>query len=203
MYQTTQTDPLMRQRWAGVMSPQPEAEAARTLWRGTLLHTTPEGREESFAIGPDGFVWSYGTGNGAGESAQGAGRLIGTGLPAQVFSVGQSGNGPLVVLGGDGACLRHVHEAGTGARWSAPRDVVLPIAAAGVQIERILSQDWGMELHFAVLLRMTDVTGRVSAFLWDALWTGETLAFAPAPVEWDSGNAFWLHRLANEGVVLS
>lgn len=200
MYQSTQPVQHARQPWYGVRTSRKGDYPVSSMWKGTVLQVTPDGREESFAIGPDGYVWSYQTG----QTGSGAGRLLGTGLQADAFAVGRAGNGRLVVLAAQDDVLRFVVEAGVGAsRWSAPREARLPVSGDAMRIERIFAQPAGSQLFFAMLVRMADAQGRELCFLWDATWDGEGLAFSDTPVDWARGNVFWLERLAEEGIAIN
>ena len=197
MYQSPQPVQSPRQPWGGPRATQPASYPVPTMWKGTVIQVTPEGYDESFAVGPDGFVWSYQTQH----REQGAGRLTSTGLQAETFGVGRAGDGQLVVVAAEGAVLRLVAEAGDGRnRWSAPREVRFPFAGEGVRIEKVLTQAWAGQLYFAIVVRVVGADGRDLCFLWDATWDGDALEFAETPVDWTHGNAFWLEQLAHEGI---
>jgi len=201
MYAATQPALSDRQPWNGVRTSRTSDYPAASMWRGTVLQVTPQGYEESFAIGPDGYVWSYQTGQTAGP---GAGRLLGTGLEADAFAVGRARDGQLVVLAAEDDTLRFVVEVGEGAsRWSEPREARLPVRGNAMRIERVFAEPWGGELYFAMLVRMADANGRELCFLWDATWNGQSLVFSRAPVDWAHGNVFWLERMAEEGIAIN
>ncbi|MEP6826238.1 MAG: hypothetical protein ABI919_15645, partial [Ramlibacter sp.] len=137
MYAATQPAQSNRQHWNGVRTSKTSDYPVASMWKGTILQVTPLGYEESFAIGPDGFVWSYQTG----QTAPGAGRLLGTGLEADAFAVGRSRDGQLVVLAAEDETLRFVVEVGEGAsRWSEPSEARLPFRGTAVRIERVFAE---------------------------------------------------------------
>lgn len=186
------------QPWVGVRAPQPDAYPVKTMWKGTVLQPRIDGAEESFAIGPDGFVWSY----VKSHDGQSAGRLISTGLQANVFAVGRGSDGRLLVVGADGLHLRFVTETGepSGSRWSAPTAVAFPMNRNGMEIARIFTQMRGGKLFVGLLVSVVEADGTEHCCLWDGLWTEGLLALAPTPVDWAKGNAFWLARMAEEGI---
>lgn len=189
-----------RQAWDGVRTSVPgDDPAARPMWKGTLIYSAPGGREECFAVGPDGFIWSYGM-NQAGAD----GRLISTGLAGEVFDVGHGGDGRLFVAVGRDAILEYVAETGgPDPRWTAPRKVVFQASGAELLIEKVMAHHHAGNLFVGVVLKVVEPDGAEHCCLWDGVWSGSALVLANAPVDWSRGNTFWLQRIADEGIRLS
>lgn len=152
------------------------AVPAAAMWRHTVLIEAADGREESFSIGPDGYVWCF----EVAADGHGAGRLISTGLRARVFAVGRDGTGALVVVAADDhgvQCVTETASAGP-ARWTAPRDVTGPgLVPAGV--ERIVTLTHDGRLFVAFLLRQADERGDPTLRILDSVWSGGALVVRP------------------------
>ena len=184
-----------QQPWNGFRLSQPDASPVRGMWKHTTLVTNTDGNRECFAIGPDGFVWSYETG----DEVQGAGRLISTGVSGSVFGLGVTGAGLLVVLAVQGNELSFVMETyDANKRWSDPVTVAFPGAPSGLMVEKVITQTRGDNLFIGFLVRLQDSRGDMARCLWEAVWASDAPVLARAPVALACGHAFWLDQLANE-----
>lgn len=171
------------------------AYPVKSMWQGTVLETNSEGIEECFAIGPDGYIWSYETGT----PGQPAGRLISTGLKGKAFALGKAGDGSLVVFAIHGRNLRFVHEMGEGKqRWSAPHEVVFPDLPGAMRVTKVVTQSRATNLFVCMLVRHLHVDGTESTRMWDAVWVGNGLVLAQTPAELGKGNSFWMDLLGPE-----
>ncbi len=187
------------QPWIGARTPQPDAYAGKSMWRGTVVLEQPGGPDESFAIGPDGFVWHC----EFTRDGECSGRLRSTGLQGELFAVGRTGTGQRLVVAAGGGVLCHVaHMQGAdGAHgWSAPVEAALPRGMDTV--ERLVTQTHFGHLFVGMVLRTASADGAHHHCFWDAMWTDGTLVIAHSPVDAKRGNVVWLERLAQEGIVL-
>lgn len=189
-----------RQAWEGFRTSVPgDDSATRRMWKGTVLYSAPGGREECFAIGPDGYIWSY-----AVHEAGADGRLISTGVCGEAFGVGHRGDGRLFVAAGRHATLEYATETGgPQPRWTSPRQVVFQANGADLTIEKIMTHHHAGNLFVGVVLKVVEIDGTEHCCLWDGIWSGGSLVLANAPVDWARGNTFWLQRIADEGILLS
>jgi len=184
------------QAWGGFREPQADAYPVKSMWKGTMLVTNADGNQECFAIGPDGYVWSYETG----AEGQGAGRLVSTGVEAGAFGLGVTGGGLMVVLAVGGGVLRCVMETYDAAqRWSAPVDVVFPAQRDHIDVEKVITQTRGDNLFIGFIVKVTDDYGTVTRRLWEAVWAGTHPVLAAAPVALACGHAFWTNQLEVNG----
>ncbi len=183
------------QAWGGFREPQADYPV-KSMWKGTMLVTNADGNQECFAIGPDGYVWSYETG----AEGQGAGRLVSTGVEAGVFGLGVTGGGLLVVLAVESGVLRCVMETYDAAqRWSEPVQVEFPVRRDRIVVEKVITQTRGDNLFIGFIVCVTDDYGTVSRRLWEAVWAGTRPVLAAAPVAMACGQAFWTDQLDANG----
>ena len=197
---TNNADRSLHQVWGGFRAPQPGAYPVKSMWKDTVLVTNADGNEECFAIGPDGYVWSYETG----RPGQSAGRLISTGLQASAFGLGVTGPGLLVVLAVEGNMLRCVMETYDAAhRWSAPLSVAFPGQELAPDVEKVITQTRGENLFIGFIIRLRNGDGSVSRYLWEAVWAGTGPVLATAPVTLARGHAFWQDQLASPGMEMN
>lgn len=188
------------QAWGGFRSPQADTYPVKSMWKGTVLVTNADGNRECFAIGPDGFIWSYETG-GDGQSA---GRLVSTGLSGDVFGLGVTGGGLMVVLAVEGDELRCVMETYDKAqRWSEPVSLFFPGAADGLHVEKVITQTRGDNLFLGFIVLQQLANGSTVRRLWEAVWAGTQPVLAAAPVAMACGHAFWLDQLNVEEAVVN
>jgi hypothetical protein len=184
------------QPWNGFRMSQPDASPVRGMWKHTVLVTNTDGNRECFAIGPDGFVWSYETG----DEGQGAGRLISTGLSGSVFGLGVTGSGLLVVLAVEGnelSCVMETYDANQ--RWSDPVTVAFAGTPPGFMVEKVITQTRGDNLFIGFVVWTEGASGEMVRCLWEAVWAAQAPVLARAPVALACGHAFWLDQLAGEG----
>lgn len=184
------------QPWNGFRMSQPDASPVRGMWKHTTLVTNTDGNRECFAIGPDGFVWSYETGN----DGQGAGRLISTGLSGSIFGLGVTGSGLLVVLAVEGnelSCVMETYDADK--RWSDAVTVTFPGEPSGMVVEKVITQTRGDNLFIGFVVRLPDGRGEMVRCLWEAVWASEAPVLGRAPVALACGHAFWLDQLGADG----
>ncbi len=188
------------QAWGGFREPQDGAYPVKSMWKGTVLVTNADGNQECFAIGPDGYVWSYETG----VEGQGAGRLVSTGVEGDTFGLGVTGGGLLVVLAVGGGVLRCAMETyDVAQRWSEPVDVIFPARNDRVQVEKVITQTRGDNLFIGFIVRVTDESGVDTLRLWEAVWAGTRPVLAAAPVAMACGHAFWTDQLDGHGDSMS
>lgn len=164
------------------------------MWRHTLLIELKGGRQESFSIGPDGYVWSYEVAAPGG----GAGRLISTDLRGHVFAVGRCGNGALMVVAADAQGVACVVETGDPERrWSDPRPVGAP-ELTRASIERIYTLTRDSTLFVAFVLRQQEAVHGATYRLVDAIWSGGSLVVCDEATTASRRPAFWFDTLTNE-----
>jgi len=188
------------QAWGGFRSPQTDAYPVKSMWKDTVLVTNADGHRECFAIGPDGFIWSFETGD-AGHSA---GRLVSTGLSGNTFGLGVASGGLLVVLAVEAnklSCVMETYEASQ--RWSTPVGLSFPGQSDGMMVEKVITQTRGdnLFLGFIVLQQLAD--GTTVRRLWEAVWAGTQPVLAAAPVAMACGHAFWLDKLNVEEALVN
>ncbi len=138
-----------------------EASAHPVRWNGTLV-LQADGREESFAIGPDGCVWNL---SRASQNQQDPGQLLPTGLKATSFAASLDAQDRLVVLAAHGQQLcaavqvqrisdspaqhwRTTHCS----KFSSPVRLGIPLLPTGSSIVRVLCEGEGEQLHVGVLV---------------------------------------------------
>ncbi len=148
------------------------------MWHSTVVLKTPQGMEEAFSIGPDGYVWHYLVGR---YQATG-GRLFSTGLKASVFNVTHLADGRRMVIAADLLSLHFcVEEApGTG-RWSAAQDVPFNTLRGTMSIEKIMLQTKGQQLLIGVVTQRASEMGYRLLELWDGVWSNDRPVFCKAP----------------------
>ncbi|MBC7435728.1 MAG: hypothetical protein H7332_06620, partial [Bdellovibrionales bacterium] len=192
MQTATNLRDISQQPWNGFRTSQVDASPVRGMWKHTTLVTNAEGNRECFAIGPDGFVWSYETG----DEGQGAGRLISTGLSGEIFGLGVTGAGLLVVLAVKGTQLSCVMETyDPEQRWSDAVTVSFAGASASMEVEKIITQTRGTNLFIGFVVRLPGTLDVMVRCLWEAVWAGQGPVLARAPVSLASGYAFWQDQL--------
>lgn len=171
------------------------------VWRGLTVSRNVQGQDEAFAIGPDGYVWSYLT-SAAGHSA---GRLISTGLEASSFALAKLARNRKLVIGVQGATLSWVVETGEPQpRWHAPVNV----AFAGLQGAQSISQVHTLERDDEVLVGILAQYPRGTKLgigqFWVGKWTGDSLYFMDTPVSLNGqdpiGNEFLFGGLTTTNV---
>jgi hypothetical protein len=180
------------QAWGGFRSVQPDVWPTRGMWKDTVLVTNSEGRTECFAIGPDGFVWSF----EMGDADHGTGRLVSTGLSGATFSLGVAGDGLLVVLAAEGnkvSCAMEMYE--DSQRWSAPVAIDFPGQPEGMTVDKVITQTRGDNLFIGFIMSQQMADGSTQRRLWEAVWAGTRPVLAAGPVAMACGHAFWLDKL--------
>ncbi len=181
------------QAWGGFREPQADAYPVKSMWKGTTLVTNGEGNRECFAIGPDGYVWSY----EIGTAEQSAGRLVSTGLAGDAFGLGVTGGGMLVAMATEGNLLRCVMELyDAEQRWSAPLEIAFPAHAEETVVEKVITQTRGDNLFIGFIVCQLADDGTMSRRLWEAVWAGTRPVLAAAPVSLACGQAFWANHLS-------
>jgi hypothetical protein len=185
------------QAWGGFRTTSPDAYPGSGMWKDTVLVTNAEGAEECFAIGPDGYVWSYEIGGAAGE---GAGRLVSTGVSGECFGLGVIAGGLFAVLAMNGPALQFTLETYEGAdRWAPPAELSFPARGSQFTVERIITQSRGDNLFLGFIVREPDARGVEQRLLWEAVWAGDRPVLASAPVALACGHAFWGSQLSSGG----
>ncbi|TWO68241.1 hypothetical protein FN976_23500 [Caenimonas sedimenti] len=177
--------------WNGLRALPPAVVPAAVMWRQTVLIEAPDGRDESFSIGPDGYVWSY----QIPSLGQGAGRLISTGLRARVFAVGRARAGMVVIAANEEGVQWVSESAGGGQRWCAPTAIDAPGLAAGTRIVRIATLGDEGHLFVGFLLRHVDATGQAHTRIMDGLWSDDALLMRNEPLHSGELLNFWIQSL--------
>ncbi len=199
-------------------APVADKTPASRMWSGLTVSRNAQGQDEAFAIGPDGYVWSYIT-SPAGHTA---GRLISTGLEASSFALAKLARHRKLVIGVQGASLSWVAETGEAQpRWHAP----VQVGFAGLEDAQKISQVHTLERDDEVLVgvlvhyvpgsqrddgkrgaqRNVKLSAKQDApQFWVAKWTGDNLYFMDNPVALDGsspiGNEFLFSGLATTNV---
>ncbi len=188
-----------RQLWAGFRSSPVDKVPAKPLWKNTVLVNNSKGKQESFSIGSDGFIWSYDTGN----AIKRAGRLVSTGLQGTSFAVGMAGNGVLVVVATDGLALRYTVESddakATGARWTAPRIAALTTGLDALCLEKVFTKTEDGNLFVGVTACYTDAKGQLLRQFWHGVWAGKELICGHHPMGHHYVNEFWFETFCANG----
>lgn len=178
---------------------QPAPYGKASLWRETVMANLLGGQQEAFSIGPDGYVWSYTVNAEDGRT----GRLMSTGLAANTFTLGRSGDGLAVVIAAEGSTLRYVAETGSSSpRWSAPCVTSFPGEHDALAIEQILVQTLNGNLFLGLLTRHRAPNGTDCYRFWDAVWAGGGFVFCHKPAELDHGYNIWMDELASKPIPL-
>lgn len=151
---------LQAHDWAATAQKTSHTQPVR--WNGTLVLES-DGREESFAIGPDGCVWNLS--RPAKSDRQTSSELLPTGLKATSFAASLDAHDRLVVLAAHGQQLHAViqkqcipspalnHWRTTHcSKFSEPFRLELPPLPAGSTIVRVLCEGEGSQLHVGVLV---------------------------------------------------
>ncbi len=185
------------QAWGGFRTTSPDAYPGSGMWKDTVLVTNAEGCEECFAIGPDGYVWSYEVG---GTGGAGAGRLVSTGVTGDCFGLGVMSGGLLAVLAVNGCELQFTMETYDATqRWSEPVELAFAGRDGSFSVERIITQTRGDNLFIGFVVHEPDARGEMQHLLWEAVWAGDRPVLASAPVAIACGHAFWGSQLASGG----
>ncbi len=136
------------------------------LWRCLTLSRNAQGQDEAFAIGPDGYVWSYLT-SSVGHTT---GRLISTGLEASGFATAKLANNRKLVIGMQGANFLCVTETGQAQpRWSAP----VKVNFDGLRGARSISQVHALERGDEVLIGVLVHYARGGKLGMSQFWVGK------------------------------
>jgi hypothetical protein len=196
-------DPHYAQSGDDVTTQAPVADTASAsrVWRGLTVSRNAQGQSEAFAIGPDGYVWSYLT-SPAGHTA---GRLISTGLEARSFALAKLARNRKLVIGAQGASLSWVTETGEAQpRWYEPVKVDFE-GLEGVQsISQVHTLERDDEVLVGVLAHYARGTRREKLKFWVGKWTGDSLYFMDNPISLDGsdpiGNEFLFDGMATANV---
>jgi hypothetical protein len=153
--------------------------ASSCVWRGLTVSRNAQGQAEAFALGPDGFVWSYLT-NPAGYTE---GRLISTGLEAHSFAVAKLARHRKLVVGVQGTTLSWVTETGESQpRWHEPAAVKFDGLQGAQSISQVHALERDDEVLIGVLVHYPRGTKLGVTQFWVSKWTGDNLYFMDTPV---------------------
>lgn len=162
------------------------------VWTAMTVARNALGHHEAFAIGPDGYVWSYLTNLGGNSEAQAAqpaesqpdGRLVSTGLAAQRFVLAKLARGRTLVVGALGAALEFVQETGESEpRWHAPVAIPFEGLTDAVAIEGLHALERDDDVLIGVLARYASRKGPDAHHFWVGKWTGQGVFFRSIPVD--------------------
>ncbi len=162
------------------------------VWTAMTVARNALGYDEAFAIGPDGYVWSYLTNVGGNSGAQPTqpaesppdGRLISTGLAAQRFVLAKLAQGRTLLVGALGTALEFVQETGEPEpRWHAPVAIVFEGLADAVAIEGLHALERDDDVLIGVLARYASRRGPDAHHFWVGKWTGQGVFFRSTPVD--------------------
>ena len=176
-------------------APPPRAAHGPSIWKELTINRNADAQDEAFAIGPDGFVWSYLL-----DANQGAaGRLVSTGLTATHFALINPENGPRVLVAVDNNKLCFMQESlELGQFWRCAQAVTF----TGLKDAQTISELHSITVNGHALIGVLAVhhtpSGLDAYRFWVAKWTGQNLQFRSSPVALDGtdplGNQFLLHR---------
>jgi hypothetical protein len=156
------------------------AEGGGSLWRKTMVLSNAKGEDEAFSIGPDGFVWHYVMGQGR----VGAGRLLCTGLAAEVFSAAALPNGRRLLMGAQGlsvtCCMEQ--DAAMGGGWSSPKPASLQLDRRAETIERLGIRPMATRVWLEVVTTRAGEGGAAVRELWQGAWLDDHAVFASQPI---------------------
>lgn len=185
------------QLWAGFRNPVMYKRPAKPIWKDTVIAINARGNEESFSIGPDGFVWSYEIGN----DKRKAGRLVSTGLQATSFAVSSAANGSLVVVAVDGLALRTTLENKRGAdhRWAAPKLASIPMGPDALYLDKVFTKNEDGNLFVGVTVCYTNAQGQMMRKFWHGVWAGRELICGHHPMHYYYVNEFWFETFCASG----
>jgi hypothetical protein len=199
-------DPQYSDSGDGVITQAPTAykPSASRLWCGLTVSRNAQGQDEAFAIGPDGYVWSYLT-SPAGHTT---GRLISTGLQAHSFALAKLARHRKLLIGAQGASLSWVVETGEAQpRWHEPVSVSFEGLQSAQSISQVHALERDDEILVGVLAHYALGAKRNIAKFWVGKWTGDNLYFMDNPVSLDGsdpiGNEFLYGGLATASVLQS
>jgi hypothetical protein len=153
----------------------PQHGNGANLWRQTVVISDAFGNSEAFSLGPDGEVWRY----QMGRDAASGGRLLSTGLSADVFGAAELPDGRLLVLAAKGNLLRHIIEQPGHQGWSDPQYAPLPLGS-DTRVERIDFYKRGGQLHVELTTSTNSNTERPAMQLWLGNWGRDGPVFEQA-----------------------
>jgi hypothetical protein len=164
---------------AGFITRASAPERAKSIWTATALLRRGPHKQEAYAVGPDGFVWSHETTH----EGQATGRLISTGLKAHRFAVGLLPNRRALVVGVQGNTACYVLETGsTAPRWEHPSPLVCAGLRKATELVEVHTLEREGELLIGFLARRERIFGPDSYQFWVGAWTGDNVEFRRAPV---------------------
>jgi hypothetical protein len=156
------------------------ADGGGSLWRKTMVLSNAQGQDEAFSIGPDGYVWHYVMGQGR----VGAGRLLSTGLAANVFTAAALPDGRRLLMGAQGlevsCCAEQPRELGGG--WATPQRASLRLDPRTEAIERVSVRPMTTRIWLEVVTTRAGADGASVRELWQGAWRDERAVFASQPI---------------------
>ena len=174
--------------------PQQSSAYAPPVWKGLTICHNRDGCDEAFAIGPDGYVWSYLTDAENGRS----GRLLCTGLEGLHFVLVTPTAGCRLLFAAGSSTLRMaIESSGSEPRWQKSQ----PVAFSGLQNAVAIAELHTLELNGHALIGVLAVHqnhGDLDSYhFWVAKWTGEQLQWRKTPVVLDGSDTLGNHFIMN------
>ena len=149
------------------------------MWRGTVLSLNDRGYEDAYAIGLDGYVWTYQIDGATGRT----GRLICTWLKASTFALATLPGGRALLVGGDNGTLYYVQENGSSnIWWTRPVAVSLPVGVLqSLGISNIIARWVKGVLYVVVDTRHQGMGGELVVQSWESIWECRDMTVVPSP----------------------
>ena len=173
---------------------------AKPLWKDAQLATNAQGREESFSIGLDGYIWSYETAT----AKRKAGRLRSTGLQATAFAVGKAPDGNLVVVAVDGLVLRYSVEEGDASssnRWAVIGTADPKLKPNALCMEKVFCKSDDGNLFFGLTACYAADSGQMTRDFCHGVWAGKQLICGHHPMHHQYVNEFWFDTFCANGLL--
>jgi hypothetical protein len=161
------------------VSPSVAKTTGLPMWKGTVLARNAKGYEDAYAIGLDGYVWTYRIDGVTGQT----GRLMCTWLKAHTFALASSSSGRALLVGGRNCTLSYVQELGdSNIWWTRPVTVDLPAGMSQcLRIENIRARSANGTLYVVVDTRHAGTGGECLVQTWESVWDCQGMNVQPSP----------------------
>ena len=144
-----------------------------------MLARNTKGYDDAYAIGLDGYVWTYRIDDATGKT----GRLMCTWLKAHTFALASSPSGRALLVGGRSRTLSYVQELGdSNIWWTRPVNIELSAGMSQcLRIENIRASRADGTLYVVVDTCHAGTNGECLIQTWESVWDCQGMNVQPSP----------------------